>query len=111
MSERIPDERVLELTQIGLTARVIGDVLGCSKRGVERSRKRLGITTPAAPRMTEAELTRAEELLAEGASLSEVSRTIGRSTSGVQKRFAGRGWTREQIGEHVAMLRQFGGVL
>ncbi len=63
------------------------------------------------PRLTAAEMRRADELLADGVSFADVARTLGRSKSAICRRFPGRGWTAEQVAERASLERRFRGVL
>ncbi|WQY91189.1 helix-turn-helix DNA binding domain protein [Mycobacterium phage Benzema] len=55
---------------------------------------------PRGVAMTKEQLARAEELLNEGCSYLEVSRTIGIAEFSIRLKFPGRGWTQEQKAEH-----------
>lgn len=88
------DQRIAKLTEDGLTAEAIAAELGVTARTVQRARVRRGVAKPAARRMTAEDLRRARELLDDGASLGEVSRTIGRDLHTIGKHFPGCGWPR-----------------
>lgn len=47
---------------------------------------------------------RAEQMLDDGCSASEVSRTLGPKVSSILARFPGRGWTPQQSNEHRRAL-------
>ncbi|TDL05989.1 helix-turn-helix domain-containing protein [Mycobacterium paragordonae] len=83
------DERILALTRAGHSLTQIADFLGISPRTVHRVRYRNGLVQPTAPRLTDDELRTAKQLLADGASYSEVARTLGRSMEGVRSRCLG----------------------
>lgn len=99
-------QRVAELTRAGLSAQQIAAQLRTTSRTVCRDRSALGIAQPRPVRLTAEQLRRATEMLDDGASASEVARTIGCSQSAVINRFPGRGWTPEQISAHGVLCRQ-----
>lgn len=84
-------DKVVRMTLEGRSAPDIAAILGCTTRTVQRIRRKSGVARPAVAPMTEHEVARAEAMLADGASLSEVARTLGRG--GLHKRFKGRGWS------------------
>lgn len=90
------DARIAELTLAGYSAAEIATQIGITARTVVRARSRTGASRPCNHNnyMTPAEMARAEALLDDGASLSEVARTLGRSTVTLSKWFPGRGWPR-----------------
>ena len=98
-------ERIAELTRQGLSARQIAEIMHLTTRSVVRARKALGIAAPAAVHMTEDQLRRAAELLADGASYSEVARTLGRSVQCIANRFPGQGWDRQTASEFATAVR------
>lgn len=53
-------------------------------------------------------LARAKELLLDGASVKEASRTTGLDRSTIQKYFPGMGWTSKQAGDFRALTRYAG---
>lgn len=108
---RMNDERVVELSRQGATARQISEVMGCHRESVTRVLRRNGLTAPPAPPLTDEEVERARRVIEDGGSLTEAARTIGRSRRAIRSRFPDAAWTRTQIGQHRAMLRKLGGVL
>ncbi len=106
----VNDDEVLRLS-VGpdaLSASQIAIRLHCSKRAVERSRNRLraagrleSLQVVAKLPPLEGRLRAAEDMLDDGASFAEVARTVHISTKTLNKRFPGRQWTREQIGEYA----------
>lgn len=81
------DERIAELTRQGLSARQIADRVGMTTRTVCRARRRMGLSKPIAPRMSPAELTLAQSLLDDGASIEETARTLGRAHATITHHF------------------------
>lgn len=97
--------QVAELSRQGMSVAQIAEKLKVTGRTVNRDRVRLGIAKPSPRPLTEQELATVEEMLADGASLSEAARTVGRSVHTLFRRFKGRGWTAQQVGEYLQMLR------
>lgn len=85
-------EAVATLTRCGKSADDIAVMLGITGRSVVRIRSDLGIAQPAAKPMSPDEVMVAERLLADGASYSEVARTLGRSSRTLHEKFPGFGW-------------------
>lgn len=108
---RIDDQKVLEMTATGNSLRDIATALGCTTRSVSRARKRLGISQQPHPVLTDWEMATATRVIAEGGSIAEAARTIGRTGSALYPRFPGAQWTNSQSGKHAVVLRKLGGVL
>jgi len=100
---QVDDELVAKLTRQGWSAQQIADELNVTTRTVVRSRKRSGILGSPPQWMTDEELAIAERMLDDGASLTEVARTLDRHPTSIWKRFRGRGWTPAQTGQHNAL--------
>lgn len=98
-------ERVVELTRQGLSTPVIAELLGVSDRTVCRHRVRAGIAQPGQVPLSEDERRRALSLLEDGASLSEVARTLGRSITPMRRHFSAYKWTKQQSAEFSAVGR------
>jgi DNA-binding CsgD family transcriptional regulator len=100
---------VVRLTRAGLTAEAIGVQLGCSYRTVVRDRKAMGVAQPA-PMIVNAwsadDVAQAEAMIADGCSLTEVARTLGRSQPAVWQKFKGRGWDRSSCAQYRWMRQQ-----
>ncbi len=75
-----------------------------SRRTIERDRIALGLAVPR-PRWSPDEQQRALAMLADGASLWEVARTLGRDYETIWLRFRGMGWTRQQCNEYREICR------
>ena len=92
----------------GVPVSAMAQRLGCSERTVARWRRRLGIASPITPphRWTGDELASAEALIADGASLHEIARTLNIPYGSVQPRFRYRGWTPQQAGAWSAELHR-----
>ena len=99
-------DRVAELTRQGLTAGTIAEILGITKRSVQRHRSERGVTQPPAVHMTDRELLRAKEMLEDGASCREVARTLGRTHCTILNRFPEYKWTRSQAVQQSVLGRQ-----
>lgn len=109
-SGRIEDrrEKVAELTRQGMSAHQIADKLKVTPRTVVRDRAAAGIAECQDRRpLTEQEIATVEALLADGASLTECARTIGRGEHSLHhvKRFKGRGWNARQVTEFATLIR------
>lgn len=87
------------LTEEGWSAQRIAAELDCDKRTVHRIRVRLGIAKPARRLMTPEELEIAERMLADGAPVSEVEATLGRAEGALNRRYKGRGWSKQEVCE------------
>lgn len=109
MGCKIDDARVARLTKEGWTAKAIAEHLGCGVRAVTRSRVRSGVARPSPRFLTPEEIDTVERLLADGASLREAARTIGRESGAtLHRRFAGRGWTHQECGQFAMAIRYAG---
>ncbi len=95
----VDTRQVALLTEQGWSAAAIAVDLGCTERTVTRIRKRLGIAKPHSRWLTPDEIEHAERLLADGCSINEVERTMGRAPGSLHRRFRGRGWTLQQASE------------
>jgi DNA invertase Pin-like site-specific DNA recombinase len=100
MSTKYVDEMAVQkLTEAGFSARLIAKELDCDKRTVHRIRVRLGIAKPSRRLMTAEELEIAERLLADGAPVIEIERTLGRSVGALNRRYKGQGWSKQEVCE------------
>lgn len=104
--ERI--RRVGELTRQGMSLAQIADILKITTRTVIRDRDKAGVKSPPPQHLADEEIATVERLLDDGASLTEAARSIGRRENALHnnKRFRGRGWTKEQVAEHTAACRR-----
>lgn len=99
----VSDEDFLRLHDSGLNATEIAEALGFSVRNVQRYRSRLGVVQHvprAAWRPGPEWEAQASSLIADGASIREVARTMGCHQDTVIRRFRGKGWTLQQAGAH-----------
>lgn len=99
---------IIELLGKGMLYSEIARRVGCSERVVDRIvAKHPELSRgPVNPPLTDAELARAKEMLEDGASYTEVSRTLGRNGRNLQRRLPGYSWTPEQVLEHARLIRQ-----
>ncbi|WP_084459499.1 helix-turn-helix domain-containing protein [Mycolicibacterium houstonense] len=104
-------ERIAVLSRRGVGCEEIAAAVGCSLGSVWYARRRKGLSDRSAYTLTSEQLARADALLADGASFTEVARTIGTTTSAVCKRFPGRGWSHTECGSYGKFLARMGGVL
>ena len=105
-SERLTLIRTL--TRPGFTAQEIAVRLCVTQRTVCRYRAKAGVyeVGPNTP-ITEDELLKAKELLEDGASYQEVSRTLGRTSGAICRKFPGYSWTKRQAVNYRAMVGAF----
>jgi DNA-binding CsgD family transcriptional regulator len=96
-------DRVVELTFRGVSAAEIAHQLGITERTVFRIRRQRMVARCTPLRFTDDEIASAEQMLADGASIAEVARSLGRSPNTVNKRFRGRGWSKVQCAEFGAL--------
>jgi len=105
-------QRVAFLLRSGRSIREAAAEVGLAEATVYKIRRQLIGPRQSSPRpFTADEIARIEAMLDDGASLAEVARTVGRSYTLLQRRFPGRGWTREQCGEYNSMIRTLGTAL
>lgn len=100
---------ILELVKEGLPAREIAQRVGVSPRTVSRVRNDAGLGVPRRL-ATENDKLRAKQLLEEGASYAEVSRTVGFGQKEVKRWFPGYTWTQQQRQEAAKMARLMAGL-
>lgn len=93
-------ETITRLTQAGYSLAQIAVRLGITERTVQRHRKAAGLTQPIAPPMSQHEIAIARELLEDGASYSEVRRSIGRCVETLQRHLPGYGWNQTMAAEY-----------
>lgn len=104
---RFDREMVRQMTEEErMTRRQIAEALGCSVRTVEKIRQELGISGPGAVPYSDETKAKAREMLEEGASYNEVSRTLGIPTRRLSGWFPGMGWTAKQAAEYRYLKRQ-----
>lgn len=111
MSRKVDYDVVADLTCEGLSARQIAGLLDISERQVVRIRVMTGCAAGPPKHLSIDQIRTAERLIADGASIAEVARTIGIGEKSAQYRFAGRGWTVEQTGEFNRLRHEFGSIL
>ena len=97
MFRHVDTERIEWLLRHGLTIREVAEQVGCSNRAVIRQRRRIGLSKPARPALTQAELVTAKRLLDDGASYTEAA---GLSAAQMLAgKFPGYAWTPVQVGQ------------
>jgi len=102
----IDREEVRARTEQGETLQQIADALGCSVRGVANVRAELGITGTERLRITPERITRIQQMLDDGWSFAEITRTDGASYDTLKRHFPDRQWTLEQRLEYLSTLRR-----
>lgn len=100
--------QIVELSRLGHTVREICEQVGVGAWTVVATRREAGVGRGKVKPFTEDELETARQLLDDGASYSEVARTIGRDARVVARKFPGHGWSVEQRSEHVRVLKKAG---
>lgn len=101
--DRIDVERVVLLTRAGWSIPRIAAEMGICEKSVSRGRRQGGISQPGrcCPPLDDRERAIAERLLEDGASYSDVARTIGCDRETVRRNWPGRGWSRQQVLEFM----------
>jgi hypothetical protein len=102
----IDGDRITKLTREGLSAAAIGKILGINARTVVYARTKHGCSQNPPSRLTEQELQLAKNLLEDGASYTEVAKTLNRDRNNLVHRFPGYGWTETQAAQHMWMLKE-----
>ena len=92
-------QEILRMTARRVSLAETAARFGCSERQVSVIRSQHGVARPARRPITTEELTRAEELLKDGCSYSEVARTLDRSTGVLRKHLPGYGWPTNRTGK------------
>jgi IS30 family transposase len=104
--DSVTEDRVADLTCQGWSADQIAREVGIHPRTVTRVRRRTGVGGPVYPHYSDEELRIAEQMLADGASIADTARTLGREPTTLWKRYKGRGWSSEKTAEYRRMLRE-----
>lgn len=99
---------IVELTRQGQTAAAIAEKCGVTRRTVERIRHDYGLIRQPHRRFTADEIAIVEAMLADGASYTEIGRTIGRDPATIGGRWPHRGWTRREACEFARLMRWHG---
>lgn len=103
-SKKINVGLILELSEAGATRTETARQAGCSPRTVGNVRRAHGFQSPQF--LSTEQLARIEEKLDDGWSMAEIHRTLGHDPETIARHFPGKGWTREQMNEFNATLRQ-----
>ena len=91
---------VTQLTLAGCSATEISARIGATTRSVQRHRKAAGISRPPSQPMSQDEIDTARAMLVDGASYSEVSRTLRRAIDTLQRHLPGYGWNQAMAAEY-----------
>lgn len=102
--------RIEELNALGWSSSRIAAELGCAEKTVHRWRVRNGLAQTVGQnvgrRVSAERLERARRMFDDGASRSDVGRTLGMAWATIDRHFPGTAWTPEQAGEAAAMSRK-----
>jgi DNA-binding CsgD family transcriptional regulator len=102
-------EKVKELVDLGYNSNRIGRILGISQRIIQLDRKALGIpATVGRPKWDEELISKANQMLEDGASYAETARTLGVSADVLRTKIPGKGWSLAQVWEYNSMMKQYG---
>ncbi len=96
---------VAKMTRLGVPGPIIAAHLGVSVRTVSRARRERDCAKPLPTEISEADLAVAQQMLEDGATYSEVSRTLGRDTRVWKRRFPGFDCPPERTGELSMLAR------
>lgn len=99
-------QQVVDMTKFGMTLEQIAEQSGFSIPHVRRIQAKLMGPRGSRRPYTCDELERIETMLDDGCSLAEIARTLGRNRHALSRRFAGRGWTRQQVAEWLVLQRE-----
>lgn len=99
------DQRIIAMTRQGYSARRIAEALNTTARTIVRHRNALGIAQASNPPHPKEVRDRAKELLDDGASYSEVARTVGASITQISRWHPGRGWDGHTCTEYATLCR------
>lgn len=100
------DDRIARLTVAGYTAPQIAAIVGVTERTVQRVRGRRGVAKPFCGNpLTADEIRRAADMLDDGASYGEVSRTLGRCRDVIRRRLPCRSIWKPGSGAEIRAYR------
>jgi predicted transcriptional regulator len=97
---------VIRLSKLDYSRQRISRITGVSIRMVERYRAMENLSKPAKPAPTEEQIAEMKHWLDEGASYAETGRTVGYGSTAVQKRFPGRGMSKQESGQMANAVRR-----
>jgi hypothetical protein len=96
MPAAIDRHEFTRLNAEGWTRPQLAAHFGIAERSVTRLRAKLGISGRVGDALAPETLTRIEDMLDDGVSQHEISRTLGVNRETIRAHFPGRGWTRSQ---------------
>jgi DNA-binding CsgD family transcriptional regulator len=102
-------ERMAYMHSQGYTAREIGAAVGCTARTVARWRASTDRSSPTPPTaiapISEERLAQAAQMLADGASQRDTSRTLGIAPDTLHRHFPDAVWSTRQTVTHARIVR------
>lgn len=105
------EAQFIRCEQAGMTASQIATRFGVTTRTVQRWRASLGVTHRQSVAYPQRVHSQIEQLVDGGCPIKEAARTVGVSATTAYRWLPDRErWTRSQVGEYAAMIRQFGRV-
>ena len=96
--------RIIEYTKEGMSRSLISEVLNVSRRTIDRVRKEEGLTRSTPRPFTTEEIERIEQMLEDGVSIWEISRTTGRHQASLMNRYRGRSQWDQSMGGKLRAL-------
>jgi hypothetical protein len=98
-------QAVVQMFQDGCSAPYIAQQLGMSERSVWYLKRKAGLTKPS-PKITDEQVTQMGQMLDDGMSYTEISRTMGIDWAAIRRRFPGRQFTQAQAAEARNLRRK-----
>jgi hypothetical protein len=95
----------------GQPSRYLAKILGVTFTVINQWRRRDSRPDWRRIRTPDLMLQKIEDMLNDGASHSEISRTLGVAGETIKKYFPGSAWSQEQIIEYLTMRREFSGCM
>lgn len=104
-------EEVRRLRVSGHSIGEIARVVGFSERVVSRDIAALGLAAPPGRQVTADDKARAEEMLADGMSVTAIAEALGIGQTTLNAHYRGRGWTPAQAGAFGMTVRRFNKII
>lgn len=102
------DAQFIREVEAGTPNPVLAERYGVTSRTINRWRMELGVnSTRSTRRFTEDEKATIYRLAEDGASLSEIARTVDSTQSVIRRMVPEAAWSRKQVGQHISALNHF----